>query len=155
MDCTQNCDVVRFSVCLTCIEHLIISLMWKIILKGGSPSGRPVSFFFIVTYQAFHRLCFPLSLRGPVWPSVSRRTTVSSSWWPPTLYPCGFGWTSSSLQQTSTAVIDLLHVWTVRCLSEATERTMHLVIFPCLRVLVWLRSTFRGCFRYLDSGTCG
>lgn len=57
-------------------------------------------------YNSFFTI--PPSLRGPVWPSVWRHTTVSSSWWPPMRYPCGFGWTSLSQQQTSTAVIDPL-----------------------------------------------
>lgn len=60
-----------------------------------------------------HYPCVSLSssLRGPVWRSAWRRTTVSSFWWLPIQCQCGFGWMSSSRRQTSTAVTDLLHTW--------------------------------------------
>lgn len=58
---------------------------------------------------------FLRSLRGPVWPSASRHTTASSSWWPPTLSPCGFGWTSLSRQRTSTVVTDLCCAFGLDC----------------------------------------
>lgn len=39
-------------------------------------------------------------------------------------------------------LLTLRHAWTARCVNEATEM-MHLVISPCLRGLVWLRSIVR------------
>lgn len=45
-----------------------------------------------------------LSLRVPIppWPSAWRRTTASTTWWPPQQRPWGCGWTSSSREQRDT-----------------------------------------------------
>lgn len=55
-----------------------------------------------------------LSLHDPLWRSVWRHTTVSSFWWLPMRCPCGSGWMSSSLRQTSTVVIERLMARTPR-----------------------------------------
>lgn len=106
MDCTQNCDVVRFSVCLTCIEHLIISLMWKIILKGQpfrpsselllhrdlsdfSPSvlspqsPRPSLTFCVKTYDRLFFLVASNAVSMRIWMDVIvTATDEHSRYWP-------------------------------------------------------------------------
>lgn len=61
---------------------------------------------FSPVFLTCHCLSLLFSLRDPVWHSAWRHTTVFSFWWLLMQYQCGFGWMSSSQQQTSTAVID-------------------------------------------------